>query len=453
MMEGPPSRLRASLEIGPPVEAAVGRGAAFAIAGRCHHPDARIAALEVEVGRARSRLSHRRGGFAGAALVPAGSAPGPAGVSLVAHLAYGKEETLRVGEVRLEPALAAPTAPAPPFPSGASGPRVAVCMASFDPPPDLFRVQLDSIREQSHANWVCVISDDGSRPEIAERLEREVRGDERFLLVRGERRGFYSNFERALALAPDCDYLALSDQDDRWRPDKLERLLAGIGNAELAYSDARIVRPDGTVVQPSYWSVRAGNHTDLTSLLLANSVTGAATLFGRELLEDALPFPPAHAEPFHDHWLALVALARGRIAYVDEPLYDYVQHGDAVIGHAEANRPPRPLSYLARKARGLTKSAREIHDYDWLQLQVMAHTLQLRCGPRMPADKRRELGRFAAAEGAPGRAAAWLLGRWAPRRLRGRKETLDRELYFAYGLLGRRLRSLTAPRRPAEPTD
>ena len=78
--------------------------------------------------------------------------------------------------------------------------------------------------------------------------------------MRGERRGFYSNFERALALAPDCDYLALSDQDDRWRPDKLERLLAGIGNAELAYSDARIVRPDGTVVEPSYWSVRAGNH-------------------------------------------------------------------------------------------------------------------------------------------------------------------------------------------------
>ena len=103
---------------------------------------------------------------------------------------------------------------------------------------------------------------------------------------------------------------------------------------------------------------------------------------------------------------------------------------------------------------------REIHDYDWLQLQVMAHTLQLRCGPRMPADKRRVLA--VAAEG-PGGQLAWLLGRWASRRLRGRKETLDRELYFAYGLLGRRLResggggagpdAITAPRRPAEPPD
>ena len=126
---------------------------------------------------------------------------------------------------------------------------------------------------------------------------RRSRGDERFALVRGERLGFYRNFERALAMAPDCDYVALCDQDDRWRSDKLERLLAGIGGAELVYSDARIVRPDGTVVEPSYWSVRSQPH-NLASLLLANSITGAATLFRRELLDDALPFPPPTTRPF-----------------------------------------------------------------------------------------------------------------------------------------------------------
>ena len=40
---------------------------------------------------------------------------------------------------------------------------------------------------------------------------------------------------------------------------------------------------------------------------------------------------------YHDHWLALVAASTGRIAYVDRPLYDYVQHPEAVIGHAGAN--------------------------------------------------------------------------------------------------------------------
>ena len=36
--------------------------------------------------------------------------------------------------------------------------------------------------------------------------------------------------------------------------------------------------------------------------------------------------------PYHDHWLALVALAGGDLAYVDRPLYDYVQHRAAVQG-------------------------------------------------------------------------------------------------------------------------
>ena len=47
-------------------------------------------------------------------------------------------------------------------------------------------------------------------------------------------------------MAPaEADFVTLCDQDDRWHPDKLERLLGGIGGAQLVYSDARIVSPDG----------------------------------------------------------------------------------------------------------------------------------------------------------------------------------------------------------------
>lgn len=152
-------------------------------------------------------------------------------------------------------------------------------MASFDPPPEPMRRQLDSLRQQTHRDWVCVISDDDSRPECAQLLQREIAADERFALVRGPRLGFYRKFERALAMASDSDLVALCDQDDRWRSDKLERLIAAIGGAELVYSDARVVRPDGEVVEPSYWWVRQNNHTDLASLALANSITGAAMLF------------------------------------------------------------------------------------------------------------------------------------------------------------------------------
>ena len=132
--------------------------------------------------------------------------------------------------------------------------------------------------------------------------------------------------------------MALSDQDDFWYPDKLRTLLAEIGDAQLVYSDARVVDGHGDVISNTYWSRRRNNHDDLLSLLVANSVTGAASLFRRELLDYVLPFPPPQFAHFHDHWIALTALAVGTIAFVDRQLYDYVQHGDATLGHAAANR-------------------------------------------------------------------------------------------------------------------
>ena len=166
------------------------------------------------------------------------------------------------------------------------------------------------------------------------------------------RRGFYRNFERALALAPaGARYVALADQDDAWHPDKLETLLARDRRRR-----ARLQRPADRRAgrlgrRGRYWEQRANNHADMLSLLVANCVTGAASLFPRELLDDALPFPPAQFAHFHDHWLALTALALGEIRYVDRPLYDYVQHGSATLGHANATSTTRLRERLASPPR------------------------------------------------------------------------------------------------------
>src|SRR2546423_4675828 len=128
----------------------------------------------------------------------------------------------------------------------------------------------------------------------------------------------------------------MADQDDVWNREKLEVLLREIGDAQLVYSDARVGGPRGRVLAGTYWDRRRNNHTNLLSLLSANAVTGAASLFRRDLLDYALPFPPEQFAHFHDHWIGLTALALGEIAFVDRPLYDYVQHGTASLGHAEA---------------------------------------------------------------------------------------------------------------------
>ncbi len=461
----------ARLEIGPPERLAVGRGTAFVLAGHCYDRAARTRGLAVRVGGSTqpverfrlprddvyeslaasdpARAHAYRSGFVALLDVAPPAESTRLDLELILSLADGTERAVPVGAVDAEPGLAAPADAPAPEPPRLTGPRVAICMATYEPPAELLRRQLDSIRSQTHGNWICVISDDFSSDEAFAQLLAQVEGDERFAVSRSqERLGFYRNFERALSMAPaSADYVAFCDQDDRWHPEKLGRLIAGIGEAQLIYSDARIVSPEGELVRPSYWTERRNNHTNFTSLLLANTVTGAASMFRREVLEDALPFPPRLARAFHDHWIALVAMARGELAYLGEPLYDYVQHEGAVIGHSQANRRPRSVrAHLMERLRNPTGGSRVVYYYDWYQQLLLAEVLRLRCGPRMAPAKRRTLRRLLSADDRI-TSLAWLLGR-RTRRLWGHDETLDRELFYGHALLRRRAVSMwTAGRR------
>lgn len=222
------------------------------------------------------------------------------------------------------------------------GVRIAICMTTCNPPPALFAEQIRSIAEQDHRNFVCIIQDDQSSDENLAAIERSIAGDRRFVLFRNlSRLGFYRNFESCLARVPaDAAFVALSDHDDRWYPDKLSSLLAAFrDDTQLAYSDCRLVAPDGTVIAESYWTRRRNNWTDLTTMFVANTITGAASLFRASLLDEALPFPQRIGDAYHDQWLGLLAMVKGSIAYVDRPLYDYMQHGRNVIGAVEMRAP------------------------------------------------------------------------------------------------------------------
>ncbi|HEX3240786.1 MAG TPA: glycosyltransferase [Solirubrobacterales bacterium] len=328
-------------------------------------------------------------------------------------------------------------------------PLVAICMASFDPDPALLERQIASIRAQTHENWVCLVSDDGSAPERFELLRSRTAADPRFRLEAAPQRlGFYLNFERALGMVPaEAEFVALADQDDYWYPEKLAALLAGRGGAELVYSDMRIVDEAGATISETFWRGRRNNHTDLASLLLANTVTGAASLFRRELLELALPFPPPVGDPFHDQWLAAVALASGEIAYVDRPLYDYVQHGAAARGHEAAVRAYAPGQHISwRDPRGTLRrlAARGERSYEdnVQRIGLSARTLEQRIGTAMTAEKARAVRRLARL-GQPPEPAAWLALR-SLRRFGGHNETMGTELSLAAAIWWRRLHAVSA---------
>jgi glycosyltransferase involved in cell wall biosynthesis len=438
---------------------------AIFVLGSCFHRRARVRRTEVVVdgvatqaeaqGMPRLDLyradpsphSYRSGFWA---IVPIEAPPrGEIEVAVRARLADGTTAQAPVGRIAVlpQPSLA------PDQISAASRARVAIAMATFDPDPEMFRDQVESIRAQTVDDWICVISDDCTPPGAFERMRAVLDGDSRFVLTRANGRlGFYRNFERALALIPSSiPYVALSDQDDRWYPDKLETLLGSLGDALLVYSDQRIVDPGGHVVAESYWTdERRNNHTNLASLLIANTVTGAASLFRSELLDVALPFPQPQGEQFHDHWLGLVALSTGGLSYVDRPLYDYVQHEGAALGHVAANvgigRGVFVRKLLRRQWRGLITGWRAGYFLAYCRLRLLAEVLLLRAGDSMDRRSRRTLRRFARSERSP-LGLLWLAARSMRPRF-GRTETLGVERLLVQGILWRHhVKALAAGRR------
>ena len=249
-------------------------------------------------------------------------------------------------------------------------------------------------------------------------------------------------------MAPrEAELIALSDQDDRWYPEKLEVLREAIGPAQLVYSDLRRVGVDGRVRAESLWEGRRRSHDNLASLVISNTVVGAASMFRRRVADYALPFPVGPGWNFHDHWLAAVALSLGEIAYVDRPLQDYVQHPGAVLGRVAAGPgaaapAARGLGARIARWRGFLARWRFAYFRIYLQRDFHARLLLARCASELTPRKRRALRLIAAAARSP-LALAWLAIRPALA-LFGRNETLRLETTMVRGILWRHLVALAA---------
>ena len=293
-----------------------------------------------------------------------------------------------------------------------AGATVAVCLAVHRPDPELLRRQLASVDAQTYGARVLVREDDDAGS------------------------GAYRAFERCLARAPaDARFVAPCDQDDVWHADKLAVLVDALerSGALLAYSDLRIVRPDGTVVSATYWTDRDNGWQDMGDLLATNVVSGAASVLRREVLEVGLPFPREVDGSYHDHWLALCALALGDLAYVDRPLVDYVQHGANLVGHAERRAP----AGTARSTAPWRERARRDRERHVVRPRVMARALLERAGEGMAPAKRRAVERAVRGD------AGWLdVGRLvalAARELARPRRTLDAHRRAARGALAHRV--------------
>jgi SAM-dependent methyltransferase/glycosyltransferase involved in cell wall biosynthesis len=321
-------------------------------------------------------------------------------------------------------------------------------MATYNPAADLLVQQMESLVAQIHQNWICLVSDDASAPALFREVERLAERDSRFRVERNPvRLGPYRNFERCLErVPPEARYVAFCDQDDLWYPDKLSACLAEFRpETTLVYCDMHIVDRKGGHLADTYWTDRTNNYTDFPTLAFANTVTGAASVFRADLLNLVLPFPYPIGDAYHDHWIAMAALAQGRLGYVNRPLYAYRQHAANVVGHytSEGHRLLPGLTSVrsALSSKAALKQAARLRmrllvqgDRMAMRLAVRARTLQARLPAAADSSNGSVVARLAGIE-----KSVWPLVGEAVRSFVSSRATLGLELLFLRGVLGLRL--------------
>ena len=246
--------------------------------------------------------------------------------------------------------------------------KIAVAMCTFNGS-RFVREQLASISNQTRPPDELVIcddcSDDGTQDLVAAFASTApfpVR-----IQVNERRLGSTRNFEAAIAHCSG-DIIALADQDDLWRADKLSTIEnCFLRNSEigLVFTDAEMVDDHMQPLGCRLWDrvgfdeqkkqlIKTGRSLEV--LLPGWTVTGATMAFRSSFRDLFLPIPVKLAM-IHDGWTALVISAVADVAFIEEPLIKYRQHRHQQIGAPVKDPPP------ASKWEALQLSLKRVNSY------------------------------------------------------------------------------------------
>lgn len=119
----------------------------------------------------------------------------------------------------------------------------------------------------------------------------------------------------------------------------------------LTYSRVELIDADGQPIHRRFPRVNRLDGRCALSLLVDNCVTGHACLIHRDLLTETLPFPDGLLA--HDHWLALVAAASGRMQAGQQVLSQYRMHSSNAL--LSGTRSQRTTAISAKAAGKLER--------------------------------------------------------------------------------------------------
>jgi glycosyltransferase involved in cell wall biosynthesis len=215
-------------------------------------------------------------------------------------------------------------------------PKVVILLATRNGA-DFLQQQLESYRAQTYDNWELLVSDDGSTDETVAIINAFAQtAVQRVILRQGPQLGFWQNFASLVrSNEAEGDFIAYSDQDDIWFPEKLATAVAWlkthpVGRPALYFARTELIETDGAPAGFSPLFKRAPTFQNA----LVQSIGGGNTMVfnhaGRQVLRAT---PVNSALVSHDWWTYQLITGVGGVAHYDPwPCLKYRQHGKNLVG-------------------------------------------------------------------------------------------------------------------------
>jgi len=210
-----------------------------------------------------------------------------------------------------------------------STPLISVVVATYNGA-RFIGAQLDSIVQQTYPNIEVIVVDDRSTDNTATILHTYATQYSNIkVFINEENLGYVKNFEKGMLLATG-DFIAPSDQDDIWLPEKLSILMRERGDHLIVYCNSELINDENQKIDKKLSDIkRLVSYDDCLTYAIGNAAAGHAMLFPRSLVANCVPLPTMIP---HDYWLGFVATFTSPLKYIDTPLVLYRQHNANVFG-------------------------------------------------------------------------------------------------------------------------
>lgn len=209
--------------------------------------------------------------------------------------------------------------------------------------------QLNSLEEQTYKKWDLIVRDDGSTDRTLTILKSYIKStDHTVILIEdhlslGASKSFLSLLGKATE--GNYDYIFFCDQDDVWKPFKMEASINKINKVAsenhrlpvLVHTDLEIVDADLNPIYPSMWQANntKPQNNRPNNYLVENNVTGCTIVLNKAAADLIVSISHSIQKDkivMHDWWSALITSIFGQVAFVNEKTIYYRQHSNNTIG-------------------------------------------------------------------------------------------------------------------------